>query len=919
MDNTHIAFQLPKHWSNDRKGQFFESFVANLLRPMRYEIIQRVRFTGSEIDILAKGLDQPLKILVECKAQKEPVRAEVLSKLFGEVGFQKADAGWLFSTSDLGKEARGKWEEIKEDPELSRKLVWYPPSRLADILVAQNSIKPPLHAFEKLPSLEVGHLTLVIGEGRLSWLVELIENGLPTYFAVLDARTNDDLTSSEAIEVAGVNPRFSSLRPLTLPASTAPARTESQYRAPVARVISGEAWDDLRPSRPQDFVGRDEVIQQIGEFIAQVRERRTGTRTLAIEGPSGWGKSSLVLKLADLARRRKLSACSITAVDTRSAVNSSFVCEAVRTAFLDAAKAGYLPGKFASLKINSLTHPFESPDVEAALEHLTSTGSVIALIFDQFEELFAKEALFDTFHAVRELCLEADAREIPFVLGFAWKTDISLPQQHPAYHLWHELCDRRRSFPIREFGTRDIARIISRVERVQQQKLSLAVRARLIEQCQGLPWLMKKLLVHLFRRVGRGPESQFHLLERELDVNLLFKEDLAAVSEQQLRCLKYVAANAPVAVPEVEEAFGRDVTNSLIGRHLLVRSGMNYVVYWDIFRDYLLDPQRVPQIPWARTFQSETNRALKAFAKLQSNPRVTSSTLGLLLGWNEKYCVNVLSDLVALQVVDRLPGDLYCCAEHLTDMTPKGIGRHVMGQLRRHVVYGRFIAEVERGRALSVPDWEQMFRRGDPRSATFSQRTVSVYSGNLRRWLLFAGLLEEVNGVLHRPSGEGSQLGLLLANRTSGGIVPGVPALFLAASRPGLLVSLLLQAAIQNGQLEGDIGERKGLRNVVADARALGVLKRNRDKYIVLEPYCYGQSAIAELKQCVLRQPACAVTVELLRQGKRDLAFIGGELKGHFHTKWKDQSARRYAGGLVRFCEWASGTETQQLSLVDWI
>jgi hypothetical protein len=40
------------------------------------------------------------------------------------------------------------------------------------------------------------------------------------------------------------------------------------------------------------------------------------------------------------------------------------------------------------------------------------------------------------------------------------------------------------------------------------------------------------------------------------------------------------AANSPASVPDVESNFSREATNSLTQAHLLVRSGMNYVVYW---------------------------------------------------------------------------------------------------------------------------------------------------------------------------------------------------------------------------------------------------------------------------------------------------------------------------------------------------
>jgi len=71
-----------------------------------------------------------------------------------------------------------------------------------------------------------------------------------------------------------------------------------------------------------------------------------------------------------------------------------------------------------------------------------------------------------------------------------------------------------------------------------------------MEQCQGLPWLLKKLLVPVIHRVAEG-QSQYALLERELDVEMLFKEDLSLLKDEQIRCLRFVANRAPIPVAEV--------------------------------------------------------------------------------------------------------------------------------------------------------------------------------------------------------------------------------------------------------------------------------------------------------------------------------------------------------------------------------
>src|SRR5690349_8966595 len=102
--NYHLLLSVPEDFSTDDKGTFYENFITELLRPMRYRVEQRLRVTGMEIDLLAKGEDSPRKVLVECKAHRDPIAAEVITKLIGNVNLRRADEGWLFSTSDLTKD-----------------------------------------------------------------------------------------------------------------------------------------------------------------------------------------------------------------------------------------------------------------------------------------------------------------------------------------------------------------------------------------------------------------------------------------------------------------------------------------------------------------------------------------------------------------------------------------------------------------------------------------------------------------------------------------------------------------------------------------------------------------------------------------------------------------------------------------------
>jgi hypothetical protein len=893
--NTHLALVVPDEWTNTQKGEFFEEFIGELLRPMQYRITQNLRVTGMEIDLLAKSIDDPRQILVECKAHRDPLASEVISKLFGNVQLRGVSSGWLFSTSDLSKDAKGQWESIQASPSLSAQFSWFSPERIIEILIAQRAVVDPRTLTGRITKT-VGDWLLLITPSRHAWLAQIVEDGVPTRFTVFDAKSGAPLPREPAEQVAGLSPRFSALTHFEInePAALQQPRIP---RAPVAKVIPGDKWDDLRPARPMDFVGRDDVLKRITAYIADVRSGESRTRTFAILAPSGWGKSSFVLKLENIALKGKLGPCSVTVVDSRSATNASFTVEALRTAFTDAVDQGVIAPMFGA-QIDSLRYPLDSPQVQAAFEYMKGSNSYIVLIFDQFEELFSKEELFETFAAVRELCLDVDAREAPVLLGFSWKTDVSLPQQHPAYHLWHQLDDRRRSFRLREFGPGDMQKIINRAQRDSGKTLSDAVRARLIEQCQGYPWLLKKLLVHVLQRVST-PESQYQLLERELDVESLFKEDLSLLTPSQIRCLKFVAERAPVAVSEVEDTFDRETTNSLLHQHLLVRSGLNYVIYWDIFRDYLVD-ERVPQIPWTRTFQRDPKSSLQLLQTLSDLGASTADEIARAVNISDGTCFNILSDLIALQLVDRAPGDRYSKAVHLSALDPLAIARHVQGQLERHVIVRELASNWERGRRFSIEAWHAVFTDAHPRSDAFSEKTILQYAANFRRWLLFAGILEQAGPWLVRPVAPGRQMGVLSVTQRSQG-------LFLGTSSPKSFKKLLQLLFESPEGKTRDALEIPGLRNAITDALALGLLVQVGNGMIKLrEAFATYTELTSAARQAILAQDVMGLIELAGRNGMSD-AVLGAQLKGYFGAgHWKPISAQRYAAGLRRMYEWAA-------------
>lgn len=735
-----IQVACKKGESTKQKGDLLEQLSKKLLEAQGYTVIEEIRVIGAELDLLCEHKVNKKIIYVECKAQKDPVAAPVLRQLWGTVDSEDYSEGWLISISDFTKDAKGFAENWKSKPvEKSTRLSFYTPDRVIDSLKDASIIKaPPVSNAENFigDAEFIGEWTLLISQYGMFWCVYTLHGGAPHGVLVYNASNGRQIEEEVTLEnlstldVAladydlhtGVKSNKSKENPST-----------SSLLPTVVEVQTGESWDDYRPARPQDFVGRDSTQKDILNFLSSAKTGN-GSRVFAVTGNSGLGKSSLVAKLRDRSKNKHYrKKYFVYAVDIRGARSSSYILSALITCLREAQLNGF--GKKTCLNLTDPSTPLNSPSIQSYLDSLDDSGQIICLVFDQFEELYSKPELFSVFKAAKDLMLDVAGCKRNFVLGFAWKTDSTTQQDHPAYHMWHELADHRREYRLDVFDSGEISKSITTFEKEIKQKITAETRHQISNSSQGFPWLLKKLCINLYEGMSKGEGSESLLVD--LDAERLFQSDLESLMPPELTCLKLVAQKAPAEWSEIIGISSPSVVNSLVNKRLVIKSGDRLNIYWDIFKDYLLTG-RVPVIPFNYIPTSDLSSMLNICKLLVKGSFIDSIELASMASLNEKTVWNIGADLVMFGLAER-DGTSFKIHRNMDEYNEKSALKFLRSKLGKHSLKISLYKK-HAGKTIEPELVKDALITCLPK-AKFGEKTWVTYSNRLTNFLIHAGFL----------------------------------------------------------------------------------------------------------------------------------------------------------------------------------
>ena len=627
--------------SNKEKGDFFEDLLRQVMETQRYRVTQQIRFTGTEIDLLCEHMDRPSDTaLVECKARPNIVASDIKSFVSDVIVFKRAEYGFFVHTSELLHEAAGMVVELKKG--YPRTLVFWGPDKVIELLQYCRLVKP----LSDLPKNDIltptKRILLYTYLGRF-WITVFSNKVVPTHYYVVNAFDDSGKIDEETMKwISGLD-ELQGLSRIDSAITPAIVKPDISLDA-VAEIQEAEQWDDYRPVGTKFFVGRKDIRHRLYQFIQTPLTGASSRRVFFVESKSGWGKSSLLAELRARSRnRRNKNLFYVLAVDSRSANTSEFVSLAVAKLVAGAAKNGFIPEKFSGINITSAYDTLASPEMQNLLSWLKENNRVLVLIFDQFEDLFRKENLFRTFH---KLMMDVHDQQGPFILGFSWKSEINIPIDNPAYNLWQQARTLAEVFRLDEFLGCEVDRVLRQLEQLSGHRLPADLRRRLKESSQGFPWFTKKLSIHCYHQMQKGATPE-DLVDQNLNVKVLFDEDNESISADEARALKLIAKRGyegnSLDVAEVDDKVQEQEINSLLGKRLIVRSGAKYNVYWDIFRDFLVEgkPPILGESFLLRQYPAPCARTLgflldKAPAKIENMMTVSEPIRvkkGTLLNW----------------------------------------------------------------------------------------------------------------------------------------------------------------------------------------------------------------------------------------------------------------------------------------------
>jgi len=670
------------------------------------------------------------------QGKSERLEAKDIKVFVFNVNDRKANYGYFLSTTEFEHQVAGLIEDMNAKKEYQNRYFWGP-----------DKIFELLESAKIITLLDTSNIKLTITKTILShtyfgtfYILILMKDTIPSQFCVYDAKKVSSIHDNDKIEKLKTTiPEIKDLEFLPMPSEDKQI-IGKEFRETVAEVQESENWYDYLPASTKHFIGRNDLRSSLFDFFNQVSSKKTSRRVFYIDGKSGWGKSSLITDLRGRSKNKHYrKRYFVLAVDARSASSSNFAALAFNKLVVNAMKVGFLKRTlfYPKLDIISSFEILGSESVQQLLKDLETQNKTLILIFDQFEDVFRKPGLFKAFH---EFLLDVDEVKSNLILGFSWKSEINIPIDNEAYHLWQQAKNFALCISMREFNPPEINGVIKQLDRSIDKPIDLGLKRRLIESSQGFPWLIKKLCIHTYKQIKVGKTIE-NLVEQDLNCKTLFEDDLEGLSPEEIKALKYIAKRSFEGdffdATEVDEKIEEPVITALINNRFVVKSGPKYNVYWDIFRDYLVT-EEVPPIGESYILRQYVRVCTEVYMLFKDQEKFNLDGLKKVHPRHPgiRTLDNILRELRSVGLIRKV-GDYFRLSHPDIPVTEDGFREYISKKLLRYTPYLKLqeIENKEIGISEIVCTLKDIFR-----GTSFTEKTWTTYAKYLITWFDFTNL-----------------------------------------------------------------------------------------------------------------------------------------------------------------------------------
>jgi len=730
-----VASGKSKQEEAQKRGKLFEKLMGNVLQHYGYNINKHktnINYAGMEIDIEGEARIAGIPLYAECKCYSSDITSDKLQTFFGKyMSFwlkNNKSEGLFIAIPGVNSHARGFYNEnCKSNNQISIKIIEEPD--VIDIIIDSGLIINETE-IDKLikDDLVPGDRLLIYSDKGLFWLQYLISKGstLPTKVQIFDSKGNT-ITDNDSIEYfIKLLPEIKDFEFTKDDRNT----LSTEEKELIVELRGSSAYFEYQfPANPQFFIGRHQLVSDINNFFNDVINQNTSLRSILFEANSGWGKSSLVLKI--VSHLKELGHYAI-AIDSRSASSAQFILHAIEHLINKF-------GNFNNLIDKELIITGFDGVINALIEignALKSQGKLLLVFFDQFENIFYLE---EVLVKIVQLILKITDIQTNVILGFSWKTDlVGLTSEFP-YKWRDKIVESSQVFHLKQFSEIETNILLDKLSDELHAKLRKDLRFLISEFSQGYPWLLKKLCAHVKKQREAGV-PQADMVRGLLNVEQLFLDDLEGLTPEQEEALRQISKRAPINISEIGEEFSPTVLQTLVDRRLIVRVGTKYDIYWDIFRDYL-NTGKLP-IEEVYLLRSFVGSVFKAITILQNNNgKLRTHSFKEQANLSDGAFLNIARDLRLLKIVKMESDHIFLLLPIGTDESE--LLQNFRNYLNDHLLRNRYIFNVvqlikDKGE-INIYDLAHILQNEFPYISA-SEKTWTTYAKILAGWLDIADL-----------------------------------------------------------------------------------------------------------------------------------------------------------------------------------